>query len=85
MGCRAKAVEHGRRQIDEAWTAIDEEDLAQDPGERPALLGVLIAPAAEHGCQPIHRGPDPGRAKDLLGERQALVVAEWPEVREAVQ
>jgi len=78
-------VEHRRRQIDKAWTAIDEEDLAKDSGERPALLGVLVSPAAEHGRQPIHRGGDPGRVEDLLGQREALVVAELPEIGEAVE
>jgi hypothetical protein len=53
MGRPPKTIEHGRREIAEAGTAIDEQDLAQDPRERPAFLRILIAPAVEHARQPV--------------------------------
>jgi hypothetical protein len=78
-------IEHGQREIAKARASIDEQNLAQDPGKGLAFVGVLIAPAAEHGRQPIHGRPDSGRPKDLFGERQPLVVAQRQEIRKAVK
>src|SRR5216684_1147588 len=81
----AETVEHGEGEILKPRTPIDEQGFAQDPRKGPAVLRVLIAPAAEHGRQSVHYRLDPGPAKDRFGEVPAPVVAELLKVGETVE
>ena len=53
-GRAAEVIEERRGEIVETGAAIEQEHLAQDPGEGPARLRIEIAPADEHAGHAGH-------------------------------
>ena len=84
-GRAAEVIEERGGQIVQTRAAIEQEHLAQDPGEGPARLRIEIAPADEHAGHAGHGVGDARGAKHLLGQGHALVVPEGPQVGQAAQ